>query len=406
MPPIRHQQPVDVTNRLPAGARAPYPGSAMHDDRADLLEEDNPHPPDLPLSRRELVLVAGFWLVYGTLTVANRIFDRGPGPGFGPTSGVVLAAVVEAAGWALLTPWIFKLAARHGAGRRRPADLAILAGVGILIAVAIPLTTGALRHPGPPPGAPGRHGGGPGGPPFWFGFLNALVIYLGVLAAGLARTYSLRYQARRQQTVALQARLAEARLDALRRQLDPHFLFNTLNAISSLVERDPRGVRRMVARLAELLRASLDRADRPEIALRDELALLERYLDIMRVRLQDRLEVSVQVDDRVLDTLVPTLLLQPLVENAIRHGIEKRTDGGRIWIEGAETGGTLTLRVRDNGPSGAADTAETGVGLGNTRARLQQLYGSAHRFALEPAEGGGMVAEVQLPIRWQPADVR
>jgi two-component sensor histidine kinase len=381
----------------------------MRDQRADLLDEDSASPPDLPLSRREVVLVAGFWLVYGTLTVANRIFDRGPGPGFSPTSGFVLAAVVEAVGWALLTPWIFQLAARHGAGRRRPADLALLAAVGLLVALGITLASGAVRHPGPPgppPSGPGRHGGGPPGPPFWYGFLNALVIYLGVLAAGLARTYSLRYQARRQQAVALQARLAEARLDALRRQLDPHFLFNTLNAISSLVERDPRGVRRMVARLAELLRASLDRADRPEIPLRDELALLERYLDIMRVRLQDRLEVSVEVDERVLDTPVPTLLLQPLVENAIRHGIEKRTDGGRIWIEGAESAGTLTLRVRDNGPGAAVEAAEDGVGLWNTRARLQQLYGSAHRFTLGPAEGGGTVAEVQLPIRQQRADVR
>jgi two-component system LytT family sensor kinase len=370
----------------------------------DPLDEGAP-PSDLPLSRRELGLVAAFWLVYGALTVANRIFDHGPGPGAGLNWAAVLAAILEAIAWGLLTPWIFRLAARHGAGPRRPRDIALLAGTGLGVALVLTMLSGAIRHPGPP--GPGRHGGGPGGPggpPFWFGFLNAMVIYLGVLAAGLARTYSLRYQARRQQAVALQARLAEARLDALRRQLDPHFLFNTLNAISSLVERDPRGVRRMVARLAELLRASLDRADRPEITLHDELALLERYLDIMRVRLGDRLEVSMDVDERVLDALVPTLLLQPLVENAIRHGVEQRSDGGRIWIEGRETAGTLTLRVRDNGPNGADAGTEVGVGLGNTRARLEQLYGTAHRFALMAAAGGGTVAEVRLPLRRQAPD--
>ncbi len=229
------------------------------------------------------------------------------------------------------------------------------------------------------------------------------MIYLGVLAAGFARAYSLRYRLRREQTVQLQGQLAEAHLDALRRQLDPHFLFNTLNAISSLVERDPRGVRRMIARLGELLRYSLEGADDPEIPLRQELALLDRYLDIMQVRFQGKLEVRQRIQESALDALVPTLVLQPLVENAIRHGVERLAEGGRIAVEATIDEGTLVLRVRDNGPNpdpyGASGDGRTGVGISNTVARLERLYGPGQRFTLSPAATGGMVAEVRLPVR-------
>ncbi len=144
---------------------------------------------------------------------------------------------------------------------------------------------------------------------------------------GLARAYSLRLGARREQATQLQAQLAEARLEALRSQLDPHFLFNTLNAVSSLVERDPRGVRRMITRLSELLRYSMEDAREPEITLRRELDLLDRYLDIMQVRFPG-LNVLRLLDDHALDVIVPSMILQPLVENAIRHGVEKMPSRG------------------------------------------------------------------------------
>jgi two-component sensor histidine kinase len=374
----------------------------------DTARHASPTPPDaLPLTRRELVLIVAFWAVYALVTVAGRVFDSWPEPGPEWTSGTVVVPVMESLCWVVLTPGIFRMAGRFGGEREGlGAQVLLFAGVGIAVATILSLGGEALRElfHRPPPGPRGPP---PPGPPVWFGFVNALVIYLGVLAAGLARAYSLRYRARREQAVQLQAQLAEAHLDALRRQLDPHFLFNTLNAISSLVERDPRGVRRMIARLSELLRHSLEGADDPEIPLRQELELLGRYLDIMQVRFQGRLEIEQRVAAAALDALVPTLVLQPLVENAIKHGVEKLGEGGRIGIEAIVENGTLVLRVRDNGPdtghtpTGPADEGRTGVGLRNTMARLERLYGGEQRFTLAPAVNGGMVAEIRLPLRME-----
>jgi two-component system LytT family sensor kinase len=219
-----------------------------------------------------------------------------------------------------------------------------------------------------------------------------------------------RYRARQQEaarlqaeTAQLQAQLAEARLSALRSQIDPHFLFNTLNAVSALVERDPRGVRRMIARLSELLRHSLDGAGEPEVTLRQELEFADRYLEIMRIRFQGSLEVEQRVDEGMMDAMVPSLVLQPLVENAVKHGVGRLRGVGRIEIEARRDGARVILTVRDNGPGmeGAAPARE-GVGLRNTRERLAQLYGDDAKLTLRPAEGGGFEAEVALP--WRPAD--
>ena len=158
----------------------------------------------------------------------------------------------------------------------------------------------------------------------------------------------------------------------------------------------------MIARLGDLLRHSFEGGDAPEVPLRRELTLLDLYVDIVRVRFQDRLTVDIAVDDAVLDALVPTLILQPLVENSVKHGVEKRTDGGRIVVEGARDGDSLVLRVRDDGGAAAADTLNApsgrGVGVRNTRARLQQLYGSAQRFTLARDGDRGVVAEIRLPF--------
>jgi LytS/YehU family sensor histidine kinase len=226
----------------------------------------------------------------------------------------------------------------------------------------------------------------------------------------VAREYSLRLRARREEaarlqaeTAQLQAQLAEARLSALRSQIDPHFLFNTLNAVSALVERDPRGVRRMIARLSELLRHSLEGAGEPVVTLRQELDFVERYLEIMRIRFQGSLEVETRVDEATLDALVPNLILQPLVENAAKHGVGRQRGVGRIEIEARREGGRVVLTVRDNGPGmeGGAPARE-GVGLSNTRERLARLYGEAGTLVLRPVEGGGVEAEVSLP--WRAAD--
>ncbi len=193
----------------------------------------------------------------------------------------------------------------------------------------------------------------------------------------------------------------------LRTQLDPHFLFNTLHAVSALVERDPRGVRRMIARLSELLRTTLEGGREQEVPLREELRFLDGYLDIMRVRFQGQLAVDMQIEPGLGEALVPNFVLQPLVENAIRHGTSKNEDAGAITIGARRDGETLVLTVLDNGPTApdAAPPAVEGIGLRNTRERLAQLYGDAQSLALAPRETGGMSVEVRLPYHTS-ADLR
>ncbi len=242
-----------------------------------------------------------------------------------------------------------------------------------------------------------------------FMLLNDVIVGVGVIAAGLARDRSLRYRARQQvatrlaaETARLHAQLAEARLDALRRQLDPHFLFNTLNAVSSLVERDPRGVRRMISRLSDLLRHSIEGASTAEITLERELDLLARYLDIMQVRFQGRLQVETIIDPSVRAGLVPNLILQPLVENAIKHGVERKNEGGRIVVSAQRRDDMVVLEVSDDGPGPEGTTRGSGVGLRNTRERLTELYSTSGQFRLFRTDDGRTVAEAVLPYHEEP----
>jgi hypothetical protein len=360
---------------------------------------------------RELAAIAAFWVGYGLLTLANRIFDQG-GPS-AAMNGRIIVAAVEAFCWTVITPILFALVGRvdfenSRSQRDRWLRVLLIVLVTITSAVLLGLVGRELRETFTPfQGGRGGRGGRGGGPPdavrLWFGFFNSLVLALGVVAVGVARAYSLRLRSRREQAIQLTNQLTEARLDALRRQLDPHFLFNTLNAIASLVERDPRGVRRMIARLGDLLRHSFEGGEEPEVTLRRELTLLDLYVDIVKVRFQGRLTVDIRVDDAVLDALVPTFILQPLVENAVKHGVERRTEGGRVTVEALRDGDALVLRVINDAPGEASivvasPTSRRGVGIRNTRARLEQLYGNRQRFSLEPDAERGVVAEVRLPF--------
>jgi sensor histidine kinase YesM len=201
----------------------------------------------------------------------------------------------------------------------------------------------------------------------------------------------------------LAAELSRARLDALSMQLHPHFLFNTMHAISSAIREDPEGAEDMLAELADLLRATLEKPAGNEVTLREELDFIERYIGIQRVRFGDRLDVHMTVDDSMFDARVPGFILQPLVENAIEHGIAKRLRGGRLEIAAAAEGDTLVLSVTDDGP-GLADGDARGhgtgerVGLANTRARLAHLYGDRGALELLTPEGGGVAATVRVPL--------
>ena len=193
------------------------------------------------------------------------------------------------------------------------------------------------------------------------------------------------------------SRLARAELDALRSQLDPHFLFNTLNSISSLMYTDVDAADRMMTQLGDLLRAAIDRSGDQEVPFRDELAILSRYVDIEKIRFEERLAVEFQVTPEALEASVPPLLLQPLLENAIRHGVGNRPEGGRLDVAARVSDGSLYIRIADDGVGSAS--VEERVGLGNTRARLQALYGDRASLRLGANAGGGMVAEIVMPYR-------
>ena len=202
----------------------------------------------------------------------------------------------------------------------------------------------------------------------------------------------------------LQTQLTRAQLEALKMQLHPHFLFNTLHSISALVHRDPEAADRMIARLGDFLRLTLENSGAAEVSLQKELEFLTCYLEIERVRFQDRLTTSLEVEPGALDTPVPNLILQPIVENALRHGVAQSKAPGRIEISAKRENGSLRIGVRDNGPGLVGVTASRegfreGVGLSNARARLEQLYGPSHRLELANAPEGGLLVTLVIPSR-------
>ena len=394
----------------------------------DASAPSDSHRGGFPLQRTELLLIFAFWTVLAVLTAASRLLDP-RGPVFQqpfPSSTPITLAFAEYYLWAVLTVPIFWMASRVSLEPRgdRFGRVLLFLGVGVLTAMFVDVATHFMRDAlFDFPVRPRR------GPPItWrtglvrLWFLDDLTVYFAVLAAGIARDIFARYRARHDETVRLtaqaaqlQAQLAEARLAVLSAQLNPHFLFNTLHAVSSLVERDPRGVRRMIARLSELLRVTLEGTSEQEIPLSRELELLQLYLDIMQVRFQGRLDVHSDVDADVMDALVPNFVLQPLVENAVMHGVSKVEGTGTIQLRARRSGDDVVITVRDNGPGlDSASSTETlaresrdgsggmsggtgGVGLSNTRARLEQLYGAEQRLSLRRAAEGGTVAEIVLP---------
>jgi hypothetical protein len=236
---------------------------------------------------------------------------------------------------------------------------------------------------------------------------SSLVAYGVILGMLVAVDYSRKVRQEQLATAALGTQLAEARLQALRTQLNPHFLFNAMNSIAMLVRKKENAAAvSMIAGLSDLLRYFLEERPPQEVRLRDELAFLERYLAVESVRFQDRLQVRIAAGAGELDAYVPNLVLQPLVENALKHGIARRVSAGRLAIEAVATATTLTLRVEDDGPGPndgtAGATAAAGVGLRNVRARLAHLYGTKQTFELSSGPAGGALATITLPYRTRP----
>ncbi|HSC31745.1 MAG TPA: histidine kinase [Gemmatimonadaceae bacterium] len=304
--------------------------------------------------------------------------------------------------WALFTPGILRLGKRFpvtgpGARFNVVVHLAALLGISAIHAVVYAAAYAYIaRNPIDVSFASFAWRVGISFVPF------AMIVYSATVAIGVAASLSWQSRADAVRTAELTAQLARAETAALRAHLHPHFLFNSLHTVGSLVrESDRDAAVDVIAQLGDLLR-ELSRQDAPEqILLREELAFVRRYLAIERVRFEDRLRIVWRVSAAAEVAWVPRLLLQPLVENAIRHGIATSTTAGLVEITATQTADTLTISVRDDGP-GPPQTNQSGVGLATTRARLAHTYGSAASLTLAHAHGGGAVATARLPYLTSP----
>jgi LytS/YehU family sensor histidine kinase len=236
---------------------------------------------------------------------------------------------------------------------------------------------------------------------FFLNFDWEMMTYWAIVGLTHARWYQREAHERNLRASQLETRLVEAQLQALQRQLQPHFLFNTLNTISAVMHRDVHAADNMIAKLSDLLRLSLQTLDVQETPLKDELDFLSKYLEIEQTRFRDRLTVVFDVRPDTLDALVPNLILQPLVENSIKHGIAPRPGPGRIDIRARRVDDRLEIEVRDNGPGLSATRLSDfnrGVGLTNTRSRLHHLYGADHRFEFRQPREGGLQVLIVIPF--------
>ena len=229
--------------------------------------------------------------------------------------------------------------------------------------------------------------------------ITGVLPFITVALAAHALDARSRAQERSLEMERVRSQLAESRLEALTAQLQPHFLFNTLQGISTLIARDPVAADKMLTSLSELLREVLRRGDRREIELNEELRVLESYLDISRARFGDRLSIEVHADDATRRALVPFFVLQPLVENAIHHGISSHAGAGKVEIGARRDADRLLLTVTDDGPGIVTTDAQRGIGLANTKARLEELYGTSHRLELGRPDEGGFQVSVSIPFR-------
>ncbi|RKH72514.1 sensor histidine kinase [Corallococcus aberystwythensis] len=366
------------------------------------MESRPPHASELfPLLRRLPVLML-VYAVPGLVTALHTwVYAQAQAPGY-PLSRALLVQVPQWQYWALATPFVLALGGRFRLERGVwPRSLAVLlAG---LVAVMVPYVSiiyFAARAAGETwlQGSWGRM------LPLMMAKYSvlSLLIYGGILAIGYAVDYHRRYREGELVQSQLETRLAHAQLDALRAQLHPHFLFNTLNAISVLVRKqDTAGSIRMLTGVSELLRMALHTTGRQHVPFHEDVDFLEHYLDIEQTRFQDRLQVVRAIDPATLGALVPSLILQPLVENAIKHGIATRSGAGRVELRASREGARLVLEVLDDGPGLAPgwDRQDGRIGVANVRARLHQLYGDRHVFTLENRAGGGVRARLELPFQ-------
>jgi two-component system, LytTR family, sensor kinase len=349
---------------------------------------------------RKALIVFGCWtfvaVFFATHETAMRAYVGQPEPFLRALSVYGTCAYI----WFAFTPLLFRITRRFRLAQPNLiAHIAVhlLASV-IFTAVGITLFTAI---------SPFTVYGNPPDPARFYPRLKTLLVfqfhldllrYWGFIAVEHTISYYRQFRERELAASQLRADLSEARLEVLKRQLHPHFLFNTLNSISVLMFEDVKLANRMLLRLSDLLRAGLTEDSPHEVSLEHELRFLERYLDIERIRFGERLTVDVDVDPTALGASVPNLILQPLVENAIRYGVASIDRPSTVSIRAAKEGDALRLEVRDDGP-GLARNAKRGVGLSNTEARLKQLYGTEQRLDFSAPDGGGLLVRMSIPFR-------
>jgi two-component sensor histidine kinase len=347
----------------------------------------------------EPALIFAAWTVFGLL-LANQGYMQAELRGQPvPWARVLPPALLDGYLWAFSTLAIFWLARHFPLEQGR-----VLRGVAVHLVAAVVLTLARAGFMAELSRRVDWLGARSFSRLLWGSSSVNLAFYALLLGIAHAVLYYRRYRERERAAEQLARGLTEARLQALKMQLQPHFLFNTLNAISALIPADARPARRMVARLGDLLRITLEHEETQEVTLREELAFLEPYLEIEQARLEDRLTVVMEIAPETLDARVPHLILQPLVENAIRHGIAPRIEPGRVEISATRGPDDrfLRLEVRDDGRGVDRDSqvrTRRGVGLTNIRSRLEQLYDGEHRFELENHAEGGVIVRITLPFR-------
>lgn len=343
------------------------------------------------------VLLAVFWTIVGVIfALPNLRGDRGMTP--------LLFSLTQWWAWGLVTPLIV------AADRRLPFDDRQLGRrLAAHLFLCLPLTalyvyfTAILRA---------AFGLGPWDVVFKLAlirdalggmFLWGWLVYWLIAGGWLALRYYERFVTSELRRERLERRFSEARLNALRLQLDPHFLFNALNTVSAQVDRDPRLARRMIEHLGDLLRLSLESKDRQEVALVEELAFLDHYVEIQRIRFGESLRIRTDVAPEVRHASVPSLILQPLVENAVRHGLSSRAGGGTVTVIAKPAGDRLEIRVQDDGvglPPGWKLETGAGVGLSVTRERIAELHpNGSSRFTVTSRASGGTNVDISLPLR-------
>ena len=314
--------------------------------------------------------------------------------------------------WVLATPLVLRLAhcdppAQYNRLSTWAVHLVASASIGLVYAAWVAFWEELLNPwalmPGPDPF-----------PQLWMhkfygGLLSYLVLYGLILLVNHVLDAREQLAFQQTETARLNEQLSKSRLSALRRQIEPHFLFNTLNAIAGLVrEKRNDAAVSMIVGLSDFLRRVVDDSDRQQVPLGEELEFTQKYLDIQKVRFAERLQFSVDVPQELLPAQVPSLILQPMVENAVKHGIARRVQGGTIKITAFRSNGTLTLRVYNDGPSLPVgwETSRSGIGIVNVRTRLQSLYGDQFELSMRNQQPGGVEATVSVPFVSLPASVK